>query len=316
MGPIPIGRPIANTDLYVLDDGLQPVPAGVVGELYVGGVGLARGYLRRPDLTAERFMPHPFAAGAGERLYQTGDRVRLRSDGRLEYVGRRDEQVKVRGHRIELGEIETAMRDYPDLRDAAVAALGEGIDARLVAFAVPRDGSVPSGRDLRRFLTARLADYMVPAVITFVDELPIDPNGKLDRAALRDMQVTGRVGRASYAAPRSPIEETLCRIWEAVLTVERVGIHDDFFELGGHSLTGMQVVARIRDAFSAELPLSALFDAPTIAELTVAVVQRQAAQAHDGAIAALLAEVETLSDEQVQRALIDVRADARAEEPG
>ncbi len=262
-GTVTIGRPILETQLYVLDARLRPVPQGVAGELYIGGAGLARGYLRRPGLTAERFLPDPFGPSGG-RIYRTGDLARWRTDGSLECLGRVDHQVKVRGFRIELGEIEAALAKQPGVRDVVVAAREDQPgDVRLVAYLVPAEGgSPPAPADLRRSLAAGLPDYMVPSLFVTLPSLPLTPNGKVDRNALPAPEPT----RAESAvAPRNPVEEALAGIWAEVLGAESVGVFDDFFERGGHSLLAAQVLARLRDAFGVDLPLAELFDAPTVA---------------------------------------------------
>ncbi|MBZ4336622.1 non-ribosomal peptide synthetase, partial [Corallococcus sp. AS-1-12] len=267
----PIGRPLEHVEVYVLDARLQPVPPGVRGELYLGGAGLARGYLDRPALTAERFIPHPFATAAGQRLYRTGDLVRFRDDGQLAYLGRADTQVKVRGFRIEPGEVEAAVRGRPEVQDACVA-VREDVpgDRRLVAYVVPAPGQPLDAAALRRALKDALPDYLVPSAFVALDALPLTPNGKLDRAAL-PAPVQGAAREREYAAPRTDVQRQLADVWSELLRVERVGLHDDFFELGGHSLLTTQVLSRIRKVFQVELPLRELFDAPTVAGLSVAV---------------------------------------------
>ncbi|WP_093191631.1 non-ribosomal peptide synthetase [Pseudovibrio sp. Tun.PSC04-5.I4] len=263
---VPIGHPIWNTQLYVLDGGLEPVPVGVSGELYIGGVGLARGYLGRPDLTAERFVPDPFGS-AGGRLYRTGDRVCRRADGALEFLGRYDHQVKLRGYRIETGEIEAALTSHPSVGQAAVLLRADGPgEGRLVAYVV---GDASAG-DLRAHLQQTLPDYMVPAAFVTLSALPLTPNGKLDRKALPEPDDSGLV-RKAYIAPRTPVEEMLTSIWAEVLGVTQVGVEDNFFDLGGHSLLAMQVMARVGQAFAVEIPLKALFEAPCVKDLAAAV---------------------------------------------
>ena len=258
--PPSIGRPIANAAVFVLDPYGNPVPVGVPGELYVGGAGVARGYLARPGLTAERFVPDPFSSVPGARLYRTGDRARHLRDGGIEFLGRMDHQVKIRGFRIEPGEIEAALSTHDAVRDAVVVAR----DERLVAY-VAADGS-PTTTELRAHLAAKLPGYMVPAQFVALDELPLTPNGKVDRAALPAPEGRPEL-EAVYTAPRTPVEEVLAGIWCDVLGLERVGVHDDFFDLGGHSLVATQVVSRARAALSVELPLKALFESPTVAGL-------------------------------------------------
>ncbi|HVH11393.1 MAG TPA: condensation domain-containing protein, partial [Longimicrobium sp.] len=257
---LPIGRPISNTRVYVLDEGMRPTGVGVPGELYTGGDGLARGYVGRPGITAERFVPDPFAAAAGGRLYRTGDRARWRADGAVEYLGRLDEQVKVRGFRIELGEIEAALRTAGAADCVVIAREDEG-GKRLVAYVV---GDVEVDA-LRAELRRALPDYMVPSAFVPLDALPLTPNGKLDRRALPAPRFAG--DEDAYAAPRKPTEEVLAGILAELLRVERIGIHDSFFELGGHSLLATRVVSRIREVLGAEVPLRAMFEGPTVAEL-------------------------------------------------
>jgi amino acid adenylation domain-containing protein len=265
----PIGRPIANTQVYLLDRHLRPVPTGVAGELYLGGEGLARAYFKRPALTAERFIPHPYSAEPGARLYRTGDLARYLPDGELEYLGRSDQQVKLRGFRIELGEIEAALGRHEAVREAAVvvASAAEGRQ-RLVACVCPANGAVGSG-ELRQYLKQRLPEYMIPGSYVAVEELPLTANGKLDRRALRGLaeRAEAAAGAGEYVGASSPTEEVLAGSWEQVLGVERVGMHDDFFELGGHSLLATQVAAKVREAFRLEPPLRAFFEAPTVRTL-------------------------------------------------
>ncbi|HEY0514845.1 MAG TPA: amino acid adenylation domain-containing protein, partial [Thermoanaerobaculia bacterium] len=253
-----IGRAIANTRVYVLDADGQPAPVGVPGELCVGGAGLARGYIWRPELTAERFLPDPFAAAPGTRLYRTGDLVRWLADGNLDFLGRVDHQVKVRGMRVELGEIETLLGQHQRVREAAVL-VSEG---RLAAYVVGAGGSAPAIDELRGFLGRRLPSYMVPQDWVFLDALPLTPNGKVDRWALAGLEIP--VQREAYLAPRTPVEAALARIWEELLRAERVGVRDNFFHLGGHSLLATQVVSRVRRALGIELEIRSLFEEPTI----------------------------------------------------
>ena len=272
---VPIGRPISNTRLYVLDGDLEPVPVGVSGELYIGGCGLARGYLGRPGLTAERFVASPF--GRGERLYRTGDLVRYLPDGNLVFLGRLDHQVKLRGFRIELGEVEACLLGHVGVAQAAVLVREDDPgEKRLVAYAVAREGQVPGAGELREHVRRHLPDYMVPSAFVLLDALPLTSNGKVDRKALPAPE--GRPDVGAYAAPESPAEELLAGIWSEVLKLERVGRNDNFFELGGHSLLATNVIARIYETFEVELPLRALFEAPTVVDLAVKV---EAAQRED-----------------------------------
>ncbi|HSF43076.1 MAG TPA: amino acid adenylation domain-containing protein [Thermoanaerobaculia bacterium] len=264
-----IGRPIPNTRAYLLDAHLQPVEVGIPGELHLAGRGLARGYLGRPDLTAERFLPDPFGEIPGARLYRTGDLARYLRDGQLEFLGRLDHQVKVRGFRIELGEVEAALLGHPSLRDAAVLALGEGTDRRLVAYAVAREGTdAPDLARLRTFLQGRLPDFMLPSALVLLEALPLTPNGKVDRRALAAIGIEAGPGEAR-TAPRTPVEELLAGIWADVLRRDAIGARDDFFALGGHSLLATRLVSRVREAFGVELPLRSVFEAPTVEALAL-----------------------------------------------
>jgi amino acid adenylation domain-containing protein len=269
---IPIGRPIDNTQLFILDSQLTPVPVGVPGELYIGGVGLARGYLNRPDLTAERFVHCPFG-GRGERLYRTGDLARYLPDGNIEFLGRMDHQVKIRGFRIELGEIEHALLSQPEIKEAVVVARarGEG-DKYLVAYLVPQALSGQLDHEvLRQALRTKLPEYMVPSYFVELDVLPLSSNGKVDRKALPEVDVSEQQG--VYIAPRTRTERMLCEIWREVLGVERVGALDNFFRLGGHSLSATRLVARINEAFEVALPLKMLFKVQTLEGLAREIAQ-------------------------------------------
>lgn len=266
-GSIPIGRPVANTRLYVLDENLEPVPVGAPGELFIAGVGLARGYIRRPELTAEKFVPDPFTASGGERLYRTGDLVKWRNDGQLDFIGRRDHQVKLRGYRIELGEIENAIEAHPQVKQAIVIVREDQSGAqRLVAYVMKlAEGPILNAAGLREYLKDRLPEYMMPAAWVEMKEFPLTPNGKIDRKALPEpgMQlVTGE-----YVRPRNATEEILAGLWESVLKQDQVSVEANFFDLGGHSLLAMQLISRIRKAFSVDLPLRMLFESPTVAAM-------------------------------------------------
>ncbi|MEH2136767.1 non-ribosomal peptide synthase/polyketide synthase [Nostoc sp.] len=280
----PIGRPIANTQIYILDKYLQPVPLGIPGELHIGGVSLARGYLNRPELTEEKFIPNPFgrSRGAeeqrsrgGERLYKTGDLARYLPDGNIEYLGRIDRQVKIRGFRIELGEIEAVLSQYKHIQaSCAIAREDTPGDKRLVAYIVPQPEQTPTVNVLRQFLKSKLPEYMVPSAIVILESLPLTPNGKVDRRALPAPEPSSEL-LEKYVAPRTPIEEILALIWQQVLKVELVGRHDNFFELGGHSLLATQLISRVRTSLKVELPLRSLFATPTVAELASSIQQLQ-----------------------------------------
>ncbi|AFZ23808.1 amino acid adenylation enzyme/thioester reductase family protein [Cylindrospermum stagnale PCC 7417] len=268
-GSIPIGQPIANTELYVLNQNYQPMPIGVAGELYIGGAGLARGYLNRPELTAEKFIPHPFSDEPGARLYKTGDLVRFRSDGNLEFLGRIDHQVKVRGFRIELGEIEGLLVQHPGVQETVVIVREDTPgDQRLIAYVVAVRGVTPAPNELRSYLKEQLPEYMIPSVFVLLNALPLTTNGKVDRQALPapNQSDIAQLGK-TFVAPHTPVEEMLAGVWAQILGIQQVGINDNFFELGGHSLLATQVISQVRKAFGVELTLRYLFKSPTVAGL-------------------------------------------------
>ncbi len=267
---VPIGRPMANARVYVLGPQLELLPIGTAGELCIGGAGLARGYINRPELTAERFVPDPFAAGSGARIYRTGDRVRYRLDGTLEFLGRVDDQVNIRGIRVELQEVEAAIAAHPAIQQAAVVSRpGAAGDSRLVAYYVPRESPV-SGADLRRFLRDRLPESMIPNGVMRLDALPLTPSGKIDRQSL-PAWVPDRGGLATSESPRTTLETLLARIWSEVLDVSPIGIHDDFFALGGHSLLATQVISRVNRELGRSVPVRQLFESATIEALAKAI---------------------------------------------
>ena len=269
-----IGRPIANSQAYILDPCLTPVPVGMPGELYLGGAGLARGYLNRPELTAEKFLPHPFSDTPGARLYRTGDLARYLPDGTIAFLGRIDDQVKIRGFRIELGEIESVLGQHPSVQESVVAAREDTPgDKRLVAYLVPRTARPPSLQEFHHFVQAKLPKYMVPSLFVILDALPLTPNGKVDRQALPVPDASRLTLENAFVAPRTRVEEKLAAVWRELLGIEHLGIHDNFFALGGHSLLAMQVMSRIRGTWAVELPVRCLFDTPTIAEIAVAITQ-------------------------------------------
>lgn len=274
---VPIGRPIPNARVYILDHLLRVVPIGVAGDLYIGGAGLARGYVGQPDLTAEKFIPDPFSSERGARLYKSGDLARYLPDGNIEYLGRSDDQIKIRGFRIELGEIEGTLARNPAVREAIVLLQGdEPGEQRLVAYVAAKEPR-PSANELRGFLQNALPEHMVPAVFVILDVLPLTANGKIDRHALPPPDGRRPELDEAFVASRTPTEELLAEIWGEVLRVERVGIYDNFFQLGGHSLLATQVVSRIREAFQVEMPLRRLFEAPTVAGLAESVDQGRGA---------------------------------------
>lgn len=277
-----IGRPIANTQVYVLDGQMQPVPVGVLGELYIGGDGLARGYLNRSDLTAAKFVPDPFNQEGGRRLYRTGDVVRYLEDGQLEFVGRMDYQVKVRGYRIELEEVEAVLRQHAAIIEAVVVARadargidagGGGVEKRLVAYVVSQKELRPSVSELHRFMREKLPEHMRPSALVILEELPLTVNGKVDRRALAEPDEMRPELDEAYRAPVTAEEQMLAGIWAEVLGLERVGIHDNFFELGGHSLLATRLVSRARDAFQFEVPLRLIFEALTVAKMAEAILK-------------------------------------------
>jgi surfactin family lipopeptide synthetase A len=311
--PLPIGRPIANTQLYILDRNLQPVPIGIPGELHIGGAGLARGYLNRADLTAAKFIPNPFGQAYSGRLYKTGDLTRYRSDGNIDFLGRIDQQVKIRGFRIELEEIEALLSQHPRVREVAVIAKEDTVGKRLVAYLVLFEGmthpeashpvatrhpsqegssSDCSVQELRGFLKEKLPDFMIPSAFVMLDAMPLTPNGKIDRKALAKIDPDHSELENTFVAPSNPVEEVLAGIWAEILGLEQVGIHHNFFELGGHSLLATQVISRIQDAMDVTLPLRTLFERQTIAELSVAIVQNMVAETDDDEMERLLAELE------------------------
>ena len=296
---IPLGRPIANTRVYILDGRNEPVPIGVAGELYLGGVQVGRGYLNRPQLTAERFVMDPYSQSAGARLYKTGDLGRWLADGNLEYLGRNDFQVKIRGFRIELGEIEAKLADIEGVREAVVLARDDQPgERRLVAYVVAREGSSADAAMLREALARHLPDYMLPSAYVKLPSLPLTANGKLDRKALPAPEGDAFVTR-TYEAPQGEMEETLARIWSALLQHERIGRHDNFFELGGHSLMAVQVVTKIREEFSVDISLEQLFSNSTIFTLTECIVAARLEQLDkfdEGELEDILARMDETAD--------------------
>ena len=273
-GAVPIGRPIANTQSYILDTHLEPVPSGVQGELYIGGGGLARGYWNRPELTEEKFVPNPFVQG--ERLYNTGDRARYLADGNIEFLGRLDNQVKIRGHRVELGEIEAALNQHPAVKTSVVIAHSDLFEnpkfkiknpKSLIAYVVAKQQAAPSVGELRGYLKEKLPEYMVPSTFIIIDNLPLTPNGKVNRTALTPPDGIRPELDRELVTPRTEIEEMVAQVWRELLRLDLVGVHDNFFDLGGHSLLATRVVARLRNNFAVDLPLRQLFESPTVAGL-------------------------------------------------
>jgi acyl carrier protein len=308
---VPIGGPIWNTQLLVLDEHLELVPPLVVGELYVAGTAVGAGYRHDPALTALRFLPNPFGENGpvpflpGERLYKTGDLVRYRADGAIEYLGRIDHQVKLRGFRIELGEIEALLMDHPAVQDSIVIAReDEPGEKRLVAYVIAASPSsitpVSLPGMLRDYLKEKLPRYMVPAAIVLLERLPLTKNGKVDRDALPMPELLHTEREKTFVAPRTAVEQVLAGIWEDVLGLEQVGIHDDFFEIGGHSLLATQVVAQIQETLQVTLPLREIFDAPTVAELAVLLLRDSNQCEQLERTAQVVLEVSMLSDSEVE----------------
>jgi amino acid adenylation domain-containing protein len=292
---IPIGRPLPATQVYVLDAQMQPVPPGIKGELCIGGSGLARGYLHQPEQTAERFVPHPWSTEPGARLYRTGDLARFSADGTLEFAGRLDRQIKVRGFRIEPGEIEAVLCQHPAIGEAVVLARQDSPgDPRLVAYLVPRPQRTLPMDEVRAYLQQRLPAYLVPAAFVELAALPLSANSKLDQQALPPPESSQFRQQRTYVAPRDSTEETLAAIWRQVIGLTRVGIFDNFFTVGGHSLLATRVVARVRSTFQVDVPLRAFFEAPTIAQLGTMILQKLAGQESDETLARLLSELEEL----------------------
>ena len=288
----PIGCPIVNTQVYILDESGKQVPMETAGELHIGGMGVARGYRNRPELTAQRFIPNPFGAKPGERLFKTGDLARLLSDGQIAFLGRIDEQVKVRGFRVEPNEVTATLNEHPHIQQSVVVAreVAPG-DTRLIAYFVAVPQSHPTLGELRDFLGARLPDFMVPATFVRLEKLPLTANGKVDRMSLPAPEDTNTLRDSAYTAPRTDMEKTVARILERVLGLEHVDVEENFFSLGGHSLLGAQLVARLRDTFGIEMPLRVIFEAPSVAELSSEIDRL------------LVAKVEAMSEKEVQRLL-------------
>jgi amino acid adenylation domain-containing protein len=287
-----IGRPILNTHIHILDEQLRPVPAGAAGHIYIGGPGVARGYVKAPDLTAERFILNPFDSAPDSRLYKTGDLGRYLPDGQIEFLGRVDDQIKISGYRIEPGEIVAALSRHPGVSESVVIARECGDTGKhLVAYIVPSQGTQLTDQALRAFLASMLPDYMIPQVFVSIDTLPVQASGKIDRAALPAPQESNSLSRANTLAPRTPVEQKVAEILSDLLAVATIGIGDNFFMLGGHSLMGTQLISRIGSTFGVQLSLRNLFECSTIAALA-AEVERL-----------LYLRLESMTDEEVEEAL-------------
>jgi len=305
---VPIGRPIANTRVYILDKYMNACPTGVAGELYIGGAGVGAGYLNEPDQTAAHFVADPFSTTPGLRLYRTGDLARYLVDGNVEFLGRTDFQVKVRGFRIELAEIEAVLSEHPLIRQGVVLLRHDGGRERLVAYVTGPPLRPANTREITEFLKHRLPDYMVPAPIVVVRTFPTTANGKVDRAALpppEEAQGNDRVVRP----PQTLVEMELAKIWCGLLKMDELSVHDDFFDLGGHSLLATQVVSRIRKAFNKDIPLRSIFDAPTIAKLAGVIEAATPADTVD--LQTELEAIESLSDEEAELLLRDRHEEAQ-----
>ncbi len=313
-GPIPIGKPIANTTAYILEANLQVLPVGVSGELFIGGDGLARGYWRREELTAEKFIADPFSAEQGARLYRTGDLARWRSDGVIEFLGRADNQIKLRGFRIEPGEIETAIKHQPAVLDSAVVVHEDMPgDKRLVAYVVrkqiePVQFETSAKSELLAALKKSLPDYMIPSAIVFLSALPRTPNGKLDRRALPapDSSAT----EFAFAAPKTLLEEKLAAIWAPVLGLERVGALDNFFDLGGHSLVALRLVNQLRESLGEHVPLTIVFESPTVAGMA-ALLEKNYSAAVARWIAGRAREVSNATTQQPLSSIAAINRESR-----
>ncbi|WP_313931398.1 amino acid adenylation domain-containing protein [Nostoc sp. FACHB-133] len=272
----PIGRPVANAEIHILDENLQPVPVGESGELHIGGIGLARGYLNRPELTIDKFIFNPFSSEPGARLYKTGDLARYLSDGNIEFTGRIDYQVKIRGYRIELGEIEAILDQHPSLTQTLVIAREDiNGDKQLVAYVVANAEQIPSRVELRRFLQSQLPEYMVPAYFVFLDTLPLNPNGKIDRQALPAPDLSRQASEVTFVAPRNEVEREITQIWEQILGVQPIGVKDNFFEVGGNSILAVKLFWQIEKIFSKNLPLAILFQSGTVEALAKIISQEE-----------------------------------------
>jgi surfactin family lipopeptide synthetase C len=284
----------------VLDRRGRPLPAGVPGELHLGGMGLARGYLGRPDLTAEKFIPDPFSVEPGARMYRTGDLARFLPDGRIDFLGRIDHQVKIRGYRIEPGEIEAVLNEHPLVKTCVVVMREEADDKRLVAYVVASEGEEPAYLELRSFLQARLLEHMVPSAFVLLAEMPLTPNGKLNRRALPAPEVLRPEIEQRYVAPRNAIEVALVELWQEVLGINPIGVSDNFFELGGHSLNATRLLSKMRGIFRTELPLSVVFEATTVEELARALVEHEPKPGQTAKIAHVLQRIKSISSSDLK----------------
>jgi natural product biosynthesis luciferase-like monooxygenase protein len=301
---ISLGRPVANTEVYILDNHLQPVPVGIPGELYIGGEGVVRGYLGRSELTATRFIPNPFSTKQGARLYKTGDLAQFLSSGNIEFLGRTDHQVKIRGFRIEPAELEMLLAGHPAVRDAVVVAREDkNGDKRLVAYVVAQPDQVPTPNEMRAYIRKNVPEYMVPSTIVFMEALPLTPNGKIDRGSLPAPEQARPDLESQYVMPRGPVEELVAAIWAEVLGLEQVGVHDNFFDLGGHSLLASQLTTRLCETFQMKLRLRTLLEFPTVSGLTAALLRDSRDKDKIERIAQLYISVARCSEEDLESML-------------
>jgi acyl carrier protein len=293
--------------VYVLDAEMAAVAIGVVGEVYIGGEGLARGYVNRAEMTAERFVPHPYSERGGERLYRTGDEGRVLENGEIEYLGRADQQVKVRGYRIELGEVEARLGKHPSVREAVVVARAdtdeEGGGKRLVAYVVASEGAEIRSSEIRSYMGEELPEYMIPSLFVELEELPLTANGKVDRARLPEPDRSRVELDAELVLPRTPAEEVVAEVWARVLGLDQIGVRDNFFQLGGHSLLTTQMVSRLRDIFRVEIPLRSVFQSPTVEGVVNVIAEIWGEREIVEEIARTFKEVEQLSESEVETTL-------------
>jgi amino acid adenylation domain-containing protein len=309
-----IGRPIWNAQIYIVDQRMEPVAIGVSGELYIGGEGVARGYWRRPDLTAERFVPDPYSEVGGKRLYRTGDVARYKEDGKIEFLGRKDHQVKIRGYRVELGEIEAELSQHPRVKEVVVTVWEPaGAGKRLVAYLMSEKGEMLSVSEFRSYLSERVPEYMIPSIYVTLEEMPLTSNGKVDRSRLPEPEHVRPELEQAYEEPENSIQRVVARIWEEALGIERVGIKDNFFELGGHSLLATQVVTRVRDAFQVEMALRSLFESPTVEGLVEKMIRMEGRSVDLEEIARILLELEFISEDEARVMLDQEQLTAEAE---
>lgn len=311
LSSIPIGRPIGNTQVYLLNDTGQPVPVGVTGELHIGGDGLARGYLHHPDLTEEKFVPNPFRKEPGARLYRSGDMARFRPDGEIEFIGRTDDQVKLRGHRIELGEIECVLRQHRDIKEVVVIApksAGTADEKSLVAYVVAEQETILTKNELQDFLKAKIPKYMLPSTFVILDEFPVNDIGKVDRLALPEAESPRTDPQKPLLPPQTSLEKVVAKVWSRVLSTDLIGVQADFFEIGGHSLSATRVMARLHDVFRLDLPLRTFFEAPTVMSQAHAIAEAWGSTEEVEQVAQTFLELDGLSSEEVQGLLAQEEA--------